>query len=105
MVPQSVVMLCGEAEGAACLLTDGLVVGVGGGDHKLFCCRIEDGVVDVVGGIGQAGKVHGKGNDILRIVHVGVDIQCADLLVCGVEGDGHLVARLSVVLEDDLGDT
>ena len=44
-----------------------LVVGVGGGDDEFLGRGIEDGLLDVVGGVGQAGKLGSQGHYVLEI--------------------------------------
>jgi hypothetical protein len=84
------------------LSAEGLVVCVSGGDYELLGGGVEDGLLNVVGVVRQAGELYREGDDVLGIIHVCVDVDADDLLRGGAERYGHLVAGLGVVLEDDV---
>ena len=79
-----------------------LVVGIGRGHDELFGGRAKNGLLRVIGAIGEAGHPYLQGNSILGFAQVGVDIQRDDLMGGGVERERHLITGLGVVLEDQI---
>jgi len=52
-----------------------LVVGICRGHDELFGGRVKNGLLRVIGAIGEAGHLYLQGNSILGFAQVGVDVQ------------------------------
>jgi hypothetical protein len=79
-----------------------LVVGVGGGYYQIFGFGVDYGLLGVVGPVGEGGHYDVESDGVFGFVQVGVYVNGDDLLGGGVEFDGHAIAGLGVIGEDEI---
>ena len=79
-----------------------LVIGIGRGHEELFSGRVKDGLLRVIGAVGEAGHLYLQGDSILGFAQVAVDAQGGDLMRGGVKSERHLIPGLCIILEDQI---
>src|SRR5580692_3462264 len=84
------------------LFSEFLVIRIGSGYHKLFGTGVQYCALRVVGSVRQTGHLDLQRDRIFRLAHVGIHVERDDLFCGGVKSEGHSIARLSIVRENQI---
>src|SRR5271168_4022050 len=90
----------------ACLNTlvaaEFLIIGIGRVHNEIFGGCGKSGLLCVVGAVGEARHLNLQRHRILCVAHERIHVHRRDLLRGGVDGDRQLIARLDIILEDQI---